>query len=50
MLLNRDGLAFVGRRISMPAGLSKWQMPQGGKSARQAVLRELKEEIALVEP
>src|SRR6516162_5143430 len=49
MLLNSDGLAFVGRRISMPAGLSKWQMPQGGinigESARQAVLRELKEEI-----
>jgi len=30
MLLNRDDLAFVGHRIRMPAGLAKWQMPQGG--------------------
>jgi 8-oxo-dGTP pyrophosphatase MutT (NUDIX family) len=30
MLLNRDGLAFVGHRIRMPAGLAEWQMPQGG--------------------
>jgi putative (di)nucleoside polyphosphate hydrolase len=49
MLLNRDGLAFVGHRILMPAGLAKWQMPQGGIDVGeipiQAALRELKEEI-----
>ena len=49
MLLNQDGLAFVGHRIRMPAGLAKWQMPQGGidthETPRQAALRELTEEI-----
>ena len=49
MLLKRDGLAFVGHRIRMPAGLAKWQMPQGGIDAgetpRQAARRELREEI-----
>ena len=49
MLLKRDGLAFVGHRIRMPAGLAKWQMPQGGidagKTPRQAARRELREEI-----
>jgi putative (di)nucleoside polyphosphate hydrolase len=49
MLLNRDSLAFVGRRIRMPAALPKWQMPQGGIDAgetpRQAAVRELREEI-----
>jgi len=49
MLLNRDGLAFVGHRIRMPAGLSKWQMPQGGidigETPPQAALRELREEV-----
>jgi putative (di)nucleoside polyphosphate hydrolase len=48
MLLNGDGNVFVGRRIEMPAGLSAWQMPQGGidpgESPRQAALRELLEE------
>lgn len=48
MLLNRDGRAFVGRRINMPAGMSAWQMPQGGidpgETPRQAALRELAEE------
>src|SRR6266480_4515953 len=34
MLLSRDGLAFVGHRIRMPAGLAKWQMPQGGIDAK----------------
>jgi len=46
MLLNRQRLAFVGRRIDTPGA---WQMPQGGiddgESPRQAALRELKEEI-----
>ena len=49
MLLNRDGLVFVGRRIDMPAGLAAWQMPQGGidegEEPRQAALRELGEEV-----
>jgi putative (di)nucleoside polyphosphate hydrolase len=49
VLLNRSGLAFVGRRIRMPVGMAKWQMPQGGidssETPRQAALRELLEEI-----
>ena len=49
MLVNRDGLVFVGRRIGMPAGLAAWQMPQGGidpgETPREAALRELHEEI-----
>ena len=49
MLLNRDGLAFIGHRIRMPAGLARWQMPQGGidtgETPGQAALRELKEEV-----
>jgi putative (di)nucleoside polyphosphate hydrolase len=47
MLLNREG--FVGRRIHMPPGLAKWQMPQGGidtgETPHEAALRELKEEV-----
>ncbi|HXS06307.1 MAG TPA: RNA pyrophosphohydrolase [Rhizomicrobium sp.] len=46
MLLNRDGLIFVGKRIDQT--VEGWQMPQGGidegEDPRQAVLRELKEE------
>ena len=49
MLLNADGLVFVGRRIDMPAGLAAWQMPQGGidpgETPREAALRELEEEV-----
>jgi putative (di)nucleoside polyphosphate hydrolase len=49
MLLNPAGLAFIGRRIDMPAGLAAWQMPQGGidpgETLRQAAFRELKEEV-----
>ena len=53
MVLNRDGLVFVGRRTSGPEHLDAdiahaWQMPQGGIDAgeepRHAALRELREE------
>jgi putative (di)nucleoside polyphosphate hydrolase len=47
MLLNRDGLAFVGHRIRMPPSLPRWQMPQGGidagETTRQGAVRELEE-------
>lgn len=46
MLINPDGMIWVGRRIDTPNG---WQMPQGGiddgESPRDAALRELEEEI-----
>ena len=46
MLLNRQGLVFVGKRIDQT--IEGWQMPQGGidkgEEPRQAVMRELKEE------
>jgi putative (di)nucleoside polyphosphate hydrolase len=46
MLINAKGLVWVGERISAPGA---WQMPQGGidrgEDARDAALRELKEEI-----
>jgi putative (di)nucleoside polyphosphate hydrolase len=46
MLLNRDGLVFVAKRIDMTS--EAWQMPQGGIDAGetplQAAWRELKEE------
>ena len=49
MLLNPAGLAFIGRRIDMPAGLAAWQMPQGGidpgETPREAAFRELREEV-----
>jgi putative (di)nucleoside polyphosphate hydrolase len=49
MLVNRDGLVFVGRRNDMPAAFPSWQMPQGGidpgETPRQAALRELSEEV-----
>ena len=53
MVLNRDGLVFVGRRTSGPEQLDadiarSWQMPQGGidpgEEPRHAALRELREE------
>lgn len=48
MLLNKDGLAFVGRRFS-PS--DAWQMPQGGidagESPEEAVRRELREETGV---
>ena len=47
MLLNREGLVFVGKRIDQT--VEGWQMPQGGIDAgeepRTAVMRELKEEV-----
>jgi len=47
MLINRDGLVFVGRRIDQT--VEGWQMPQGGidgdETPVEAGLRELKEEI-----
>ena len=47
MLLNRDNLVFIARRIHMRE--EAWQMPQGGidigEDPRTAALRELKEEI-----
>jgi putative (di)nucleoside polyphosphate hydrolase len=46
MLLNADGLAWVGRRLNMP---DAWQMPQGGidpgEAPKDAALRELEEEL-----
>ena len=46
MLVNREGLVFVGRRIDQT--IEGWQMPQGGidegETPLQAALRELKEE------
>src|SRR5258708_13932008 len=46
MLINREGLVFVGRRIDQT--VEGWQMPQGGidegETPAEAALRELKEE------
>jgi putative (di)nucleoside polyphosphate hydrolase len=51
MVLNRDGLVFVGRRRNGPEHVDnthQWQMPQGGvdpgEDAYPAALRELYEE------
>jgi putative (di)nucleoside polyphosphate hydrolase len=51
MVLNRDGLAFIGRRLDGPEHVDAthvWQMPQGGIDAGEepypAALRELYEE------
>ncbi len=47
-LINADGLVFVGHRITSDERVH-WQMPQGGidhgESPREAVLRELGEEV-----
>ena len=46
MVINRDGLIFVGDRLGTVGG---WQMPQGGidrgEQPQEAALRELLEEI-----
>ena len=51
MLLNREGLAFIGRRIEGPEHVDRthsWQMPQGGIDPGEepwpAAVRELREE------
>ena len=50
MLVNRDGLAFVGKRIDNKEG-DWWQMPQGGvddgEDLAAAALRELAEETGV---
>ncbi len=50
MLINRDGLVFVGQRLDQPGG-EAWQMPQGGidegEEPLTAVLRELGEETGI---
>lgn len=47
MLINREGLVFVGRRIDQT--IEGWQMPQGGidegETPLEAGLREMKEEV-----
>ena len=51
MLVNADGLVFVGRRIDNKEG-DWWQMPQGGvdegENLRDAAMRELWEETNVV--
>ncbi len=51
MVLNRAGLAFIGRRIDGPEHVDNthvWQLPQGGidpgEDPQRAALRELREE------
>lgn len=52
MLVNRQGQAFVGKRIDNREG-DFWQMPQGGiddgEDLRAAALRELHEETGVTE-
>lgn len=51
MLVNTDGLVFVGKRLDNP-GSDAWQMPQGGidegEEPEEAALRELTEETGVV--
>ncbi len=50
MMVNREGLVFVGQRID-PSAHGFWQMPQGGidkgEDVREAALRELQEEVGV---
>ena len=50
MLVNAEGLVFVGQRID-PSAHGFWQMPQGGidkgEDVRAAALRELEEEVGV---
>lgn len=50
MLVNAEGLVFVGQRID-PSAHGFWQMPQGGidkgEDTRVAALRELEEETGI---
>jgi putative (di)nucleoside polyphosphate hydrolase len=50
MLVNTEGLVFVGQRID-PSAHGFWQMPQGGidkgEDVRTAALRELEEETGI---
>ncbi len=52
MLLNKQGLVFVGRRNDIEES-EAWQMPQGGinpgEQPQQAALRELAEETGIKE-
>ncbi|MBF0095270.1 MAG: RNA pyrophosphohydrolase [Alphaproteobacteria bacterium] len=49
LLVNRDGLVFVGRRIDTPE--PAWQLPQGGiddgETPEEAAVRELREETGV---
>lgn len=55
MVINRDGLVWIGRRADIPQDAEGpgnwWQMPQGGidenEDPRQAALRELFEETGI---
>src|SRR5216110_2519053 len=54
MVLNRDGLVFIGRRTEGPEHVDEthvWQMPQGGidkgEDPYPAALRELYEETSI---
>ncbi len=51
MLINPHGLIWAGQRIDAPAGVTAWQMPQGGidegEKPRDAAFRELWEETGI---